>query len=267
MSSSQPVLGILENALEYLESAADNLVANTPASRKYALLHVFAAIELLLKEKLAREHWALLFAEVNKAKREALQSGDFKSVDFDTCVIRLSEIAGVTLDKNRKTQLDRLRTLRNRLQHFHNVMDEAEAVSRLAHAFGFVVDFIASELPDVQKSHPQSLDVVHEKLTSFSAYVSERLAEVRLQIEAAKTTVTCPKCEQETLILGSGNPRCPFCGYTDEPWEAMTAAVGDGVVSDCPSCGGMMGCYDVNDNGKIIEELVCFMCGCVGHRP
>ena len=80
---------------------------------KYSTLHLFSGIFLILKEKLKREHWSLLFADVNKADEQSLKSGDFYSVNFMDCLNRLSKIVSVNFTKKHKQTLSLLRERRN----------------------------------------------------------------------------------------------------------------------------------------------------------
>jgi hypothetical protein len=57
----------VENGLDYLKSAAEHL-RDEPTARdlKYAVLHLHSAVEVLLKVRLMREHWSLIFSNTGK---------------------------------------------------------------------------------------------------------------------------------------------------------------------------------------------------------
>lgn len=112
------VSSLLENALDYFLSAAENACKDDLRSLKYSVLHVAASVELALKARLFSEHWSLIFADVDKADEAALKSGDFKSADFQTVVERLAKIAKVPISKGNLAHLGELRRLRNCIQHF-----------------------------------------------------------------------------------------------------------------------------------------------------
>lgn len=46
---------------------------------KYAVLHLAAGVEVLLKARLQYEHWSLVFAQPGTATREALAEAPFRS--------------------------------------------------------------------------------------------------------------------------------------------------------------------------------------------
>ena len=82
-------LSLLDNGLDYFLVAAESAGAEAPQNLKYAMLHLVDGVELLLKARLAQEHWSLLFDQTNKASQEKLRQGDFKSVDFEEAYRRL----------------------------------------------------------------------------------------------------------------------------------------------------------------------------------
>jgi hypothetical protein len=96
---------LLENGLDFVRSSLEHLTAASAASTpdngsqkrrlKYALIHLCSGIELVFKEHLRQDAWQLVFQEQDRATEAAYQSGDFKSVCFDTARDRLEEECGV----------------------------------------------------------------------------------------------------------------------------------------------------------------------------
>lgn len=68
---------LIENALDFILSALEHAQVDEARSLKYAVLHLSDGVDLVLKEKLRREHWSLLFADINKASESALTSREF----------------------------------------------------------------------------------------------------------------------------------------------------------------------------------------------
>jgi hypothetical protein len=74
--------GLIENALDFLLSSAENASeGKTKRNWKYTILHLFAGAELSLKAVLQKEHWSLLFADIDQASEQALKKAVVKSVD------------------------------------------------------------------------------------------------------------------------------------------------------------------------------------------
>ena len=95
---------VLENGLDFVFMSARNLSVINEASIgdeekklliKYSLLHLSSGIELVFKHKLLQEHWTYVFADMNKAKKEVLQSGEFKSADSETIIERLKNLCDI----------------------------------------------------------------------------------------------------------------------------------------------------------------------------
>jgi len=229
---------LLENGLDFLLSAAEYSTRGDPRSLKYAVLHLDAAIELALKACLVKEHWSLLFANVDKANIGAMKSGEFVSVDLDSLLSRLRGAAKVHLTDDNEKKIRALHDLRNRIQHFA-VRVKAETVKALL-AFGsnFVLEFCSGQLSEDIDAHQQMFSEVKEELVGFKEFVDERMAALRGQIEAAGDAVNwCPDCNQDTLVMGNGKePYCIFCGEA-KPTRAVAELITETEVWTCPKCG------------------------------
>ena len=69
---------LFENGLNFVVSALKHLDEPIKATDlKYAILHLSSGIELILKERLRRAHWTLLFSKVDKASLQ-----DYKMAGF-----------------------------------------------------------------------------------------------------------------------------------------------------------------------------------------
>ena len=238
MAANSVSFTLVENALDFMLSAAEHAGRDDARSLKYAVLHVAAATELLLKARLEREHWSLLFADVGRADQRKFVVGDFRSVDSEDAIARLESIAGVTLGTSEKEHLRRLRDVRNRLQHFAVSMGKEEAVSLLVATCGFCLDFCRTQLAIGPGSpHDSAVGQVVQHLGEFEKFVSERLKTVQSLLSRAPGVVTCPCCWQDTAIIGDGQPHCAFCRHSTTP-EELAEIVGEGRADEaCLKCG------------------------------
>jgi len=228
---------LLDNALDYLLSAAEHARSDRPGNLKYALLHLAAGVELLLKARLEKEHWSLLFADVDKAAQDRLRSGDFRSVDFETASSRLQSIAEVTISDPARRHLDQLRRLRNQVQHFTVDLELGQVKSLLVHGANFFLDFLGSNLADEMAGREELLETIHEQLREVEDFVKARLATVEGDLADAADVIECPVCWQDTLVIGRGDPHCPFCGFSRSAKD-MSEYIGEGAIDDkCLSCG------------------------------
>ncbi len=227
---------LLDNALDYVWSAAERAHDGGARNLKYAVLHLFAGIELLLKARLQREHWSLLFADVNKADQGGLSRGEFRSVDFDLTCQRLTKIAEVHVQPTDRVHLDKLRDLRNRLQHFGVQVGEDEVKSLVAAGANFAIDFCREHLPELFETHSGVVEQIRAHLAEFDEYVERRLAAIKPDLDDAPTVWGCPNCWQDALVIGDGDPHCLFCDFVGDP-EAIAADVSETCrVVPCPHC-------------------------------
>ncbi|MDO8612405.1 MAG: hypothetical protein Q7R32_06230 [Dehalococcoidia bacterium] len=230
-------LDLFDNALDFLVSSSGHALSDSQSDWKYALLHLAAAVELLLKTRLEQEHWSLLFADVDKADLTKLHSGDFKSIDFEGACARLAKIASVSIDEADLQHLDQLRKLRNRVQHFEIHVELEQIKSLLDRGINFFVGFMQENLPDRLAAHDPRFERIYGHLRELESFVETRLESIDHELKRAPDLVECGWCWQETLILGSGDPRCAFCGFT-MPASEYVEYLGEGSTGgECLVCG------------------------------
>jgi hypothetical protein len=277
--SGQVRFSVLENGLDFLFSAVSHL-AGSPSERdlKYALLHLAAGIELILKDRLRREHWTLVFNDVNKADRKAYADCDFASVDLSSCLRRLESVCGVSIDEAHRQAILNLKAKRNRFEHFASV-DSIEAIKALAaRVLEFAVDFASSQFDEegLQTLELELLNGIRSKLPEFGEFVARRMAAIQPDLRLVEhPPVACPACTQEAIVIEAGCT-CRFCGYSADG-EAAAAQytrsifgigwkhIADGgrnPVHGCPECwseslvdiGSLRGDYEG-------VRMICLNCG------
>jgi ribosomal protein L37AE/L43A len=225
----------VENALDYFLSAAEYAGEDDVRSLKYSILHAAASVELVLKARLFKEHWSLIFADVDKADEAALRSGDFKSADPQTVIERLEKIAKVKISKGELDNLDELRKLRNCIQHFAVIIKKPQASSLVAKGFNFLIDFCDRELPEVVVEFNDAMKEIKEHLQGIDEYIAVRLKAIKGELDDAICLFTCPECQQYTLRIGVGDPNCPFCGYQTSAGE-LAESHAESPLEECPQC-------------------------------
>jgi hypothetical protein len=274
---------LVENALDFIISGIKAAHSEDTKQLKYAILHISDGVELVLKERLVREHWTLLFADPNKANIENFVNGDFKSIEFNDCIERLQNVLKIDIRKHTAT-LDKLRRIRNKLQHFAFTGTKDEIISILVQTWNFIFDFLNDELPDIQKSQAGMIAEIKELMLEDENFIAHRMSIIQTKIDAKKNeniaVLECPRCSQMSFVVpgGDGAPYCLFCKYkTVTSEEAVIEWAKDILgpsnprdwlaspsVHDCPECGAQalihQRDYDVNppDPG-----WVCFSCGAI----
>ena len=258
IQTEQLQLSLMENALDFLLSAAEAVRRDEgPRSLKEAVLHLANGIELLIKARLAREHWSLIFSSIDHARFDKLAEADFVSVDFPKALARLEQIAGVPIAKSVISHVDNLRKLRNRLTHFTATLDSAQTKSLVAKSMNFCVVFC--EQQDMLTSDTESkLGEIHKNLTKLQEFVDDRMRSILEGSEHVRLW-ECPECWQEALFIDTGETDCKFCRRKTDPQE-LAASNTESHVEDCPECDSestfALVLYN-NEEG----EWVCFACG------
>jgi len=256
--SEQLQLILLDNALDLLLSAAEAVRRDEgPRSLKEAVLHLGNGVELLVKARLAREHWSLIFADVDRANHDKLTAGDLISVDFPRGLERLAQIVGVTIDPSSKEHLNSLRQLRNRLTHFTATLDTPQTQSLVAKGMAFCVTFCEQQ-DMVTPGSEDKLGEIHKNLTDLQEFVEDRMKDVLADWGSALIW-ECPECWQSALVIDGGEVECKFCRHLADPIR-LAAENTEGHVADCPECFEEQTFAFVlynNDAG----EWMCFSCG------
>ena len=250
---------ILENALDYVLSAAEHANLHSPRSWKYAILHLVAGIELLLKARLQNEHWSLLFQRVDQASEDSLQSGNFASVDFETTCNRLENIAGVGIERLDLSYLNELKDIRNRIQHFAIEIEIAQVKALVAKGINFFLEFSQANMHEQVSAMGRPMERIHRHLRGFEEFVESRMDEIRPQLEDAPDLIECRVCWQDTLKIGDGDPHCPFCGFQTTA-EELAEELGEGSLDEeCLECGAETMCFVLRNNDFGVDY--CTTCG------
>src|SRR5665213_2704851 len=112
-------LSLVENGLDFIESSLGHIIKkSSQRNMKYAILHLFSGVLLILKERVRREHWALIFANPTNANKEKYLKGEFNSVNFDQLITLIKDVCGVQIPEDDEKALVKLRNERNRAEHF-----------------------------------------------------------------------------------------------------------------------------------------------------
>lgn len=178
---------------------------------KFAIIHVFHAVELYLKARLVQESPLLIYSRPEEKITE-----DTHTVQFNPLMSRLAN-ADVNLTKHR-TVLESLQKIRNRIEHHQVKSTIPEIKDYIAKAARFLNEFLAAEL-DVKL-----VDVVGDtnyrflikQIYSYEERLTGALSDVAKKITgcavgAELLIYICPKCKNKTLTLENKKTHCHFC--------------------------------------------------------
>ncbi|MFI9730896.1 hypothetical protein [Streptomyces sp. NPDC052092] len=231
--------------MDYLDRAVTELTeGSTPPDEralKYAVLHLQAATEVLLKARLVGEHWSLVFKQLPKADFEAFKQGDFESCSIAETIERLIRIAQVSVSQDARGAISALTQDRNRLTHYGHTGSSFLVEARAARVLSFLLEFISGELRPMlwgqlqraisanwDKGKPVSpqmaydlfdlpavKDVHHEvvaiddtlrelrlKLGRVEKLVDERMKALSSELAPlTHRTIHCPECRQVAFVV------------------------------------------------------------------
>ncbi|MFE2157070.1 hypothetical protein ACFW9M_04565 [Streptomyces lydicus] len=281
----------VRNGMDYLVSAVKNLTegSSPPSDRdlKYAVLHLQAATEVLLKARLVREHWSLVFKDPGSADRAVFETGKFESCNIVATIHRLEKIAQVTISEDEQKAIRGLADTRNALTHYGHSANAYRVEAQAAEVLGFLLTFISRQLHPVLSSEGQgvatTMDVLRMKLSGIEALVKRRMNQLSGELAPlAKRTVTCPDCRQWALVVGGDREgalvvsdailTCRFCL---QDWTDLTQAASEyaWVVFGEDDFFGARNCGDCDGKGVFVrafiaddktrEKFICFECGSV----
>lgn len=214
--SSTFVLGLEENALDSLTHAVEHFLAEErETDLKYTVLHIFHAVELFLKARLALVDSKLIYKNSEKTGEDDLTIGFFE-------VQKRLQSIDVNLSQRHLNNLDELRKLRNKIEHYRIQASREEIENYVGRAMDFLDLFIERELGISLKEKLTELDGDGETYRTLSmnwfSYLM-RMAEAGISLH--------PK-HQEHQILS-----CEVCG---EEAIAIPDPTTTGDTAHCFSC-------------------------------
>jgi hypothetical protein len=247
---------------------------------KYGVLHLQAATEVLLKARLVREHWSLVFKDPGSATRSAYEQGKFESCGMKSALDRLVSIAGLSITQKERGYLNDLAETRNALTHYGHTASAYAVEARAARALSFLVEFVPRQLQPKLSSEAEevieTMAAVREKLADIRTLVGERMKKLASQLEpVSERTVICASCRQMTLVVGENPLNCRFClrSYASHMDAAFTyweeVLQGDDSLGprNCPACRNHIAVLLVSTRADpLIDVALCFQCGTVFHE-
>ncbi|MFF4057683.1 hypothetical protein ACFYZ0_18240 [Streptomyces sp. NPDC001708] len=277
----------VRNGMDYLTSAVLQYLVPPPHVRtrpiddrelKYAVLHLQAATEVLLKARLVREHWSLVFKDPGKATRLAFEQGKFESCDMNATMDRLTEIANVPITPKQRAAIKALAETRNALTHYGHTANAYAVEARAVAVLNFLLDFVPLQLHPVLSSEAEfvkeTMESVGFQVRRIESLVKMRMQELTKELQGLEErTVICPECRQWAMVVGADPVACRFCLASWEPnaaalqyWDDVLKGEFEALATDPCGCGDDLVLL-VNTAADKSEDVgLCFACGTLYER-
>jgi len=252
---------LVENGFEFLNKALDEF----EDSAKFSTVHFSTAIELFLKSRLMKEHWSLLVERIDSAKRDEFFLGKLKTVNLDTSIKRLKDIACDPISEEAKKIFSNIAQHRNRMVHFvhgHTPNKEQaqpeleEVVAEQCKGWRQLQLLLVKNWAEYFSEYSESIDAIEWKMQKHRGYLKAKFASKAQEIKEHKTAGnnvrTCPSCGFDSVLVtpeagAISTTNCVVCWYSgsvvsvDCPEHKCHQVIEfdsfEGPPEHCPSCG------------------------------
>lgn len=214
------VINLEQNAFSSLAHGIEHFIdKDTPDNLKFAIIHVFHALELFLKARLAKAHPLLIYT-----KPECEINDDSHTVGFDAIIGRLRNI-NVKLTNDNFNDINALRKIRNSIEHHKIKTNKEDVKNYIGRSARFLEEFLMDELETNLKDEIK--ENIYNTLSEAIYSYKERLERAKEEIDnclpfSHKDRLEynleyCPECGEETIIIPDPLAEdelvhCFFCG-------------------------------------------------------
>lgn len=264
-------LSLLENAYDFLNCSLEFLVRakklNSQKEWKFAILNLTHGIELLLKERLRREHELLVYANLDKFKPISRET---PTVTWEVLIARIKFILRGDFEKIDKGRIDRARELRNQMIHYDVELHFPNVYHEYANLWNFARDFAEKILNEKLIEHISSElwkdfgyldDMFSSEIVYFNDLFISRELMKEIIDEREKTHITIDGKEYPRVRYGDPLEYAdfeldaqPYYLHVCHDCKVIKGQVhlAGCDVERCPKCGGQLlydRCVDVLAEG------------------
>jgi hypothetical protein len=211
-------ISLLENSHTFVEEALRKavLAEKEPIQWKYAIFSLVQSIELMLKERLRREHSILIFQNIDNPHN---------TVGLDLAIDRLKRISSVQFSKNDLTAIETAKRWRNLIVHYEFEISPEELKLVFAKLLGFSMHFNKKEFniyldAEIKGNAWDEALSIFEYATELYERAKKTIVDEGIKLEFVWD---CPSCGYDTFIIQDAINCCYVCGFTEDVFE-------------CPDC-------------------------------
>lgn len=226
---------LTRNAFDFLERG----IVEFDQAPKYSVIHFCAAVEMLLKARLMREHWSLIVSKPEQANLAKFMAGDFASVTMDEARTRIRDIAGEDIADDAFNSFRILANHRNKMIHFfHAEMDsdgqaKAQIVAEHCRSW-FHLHRLLNRWDVYFRDFRAAITRADRSMKTYRKYLSAKFKALKPELDVSRKAGNIPKA-------------CSACGFKaaipdelDEQIASLQCLVCDHseiqVQMGCPHC-------------------------------
>lgn len=245
---------LTRNAFDFLERG----IAEFDKAPKYSVIHFCAAVEMLLKARLMKEHWSLIVSKPDQANLAKFMAGDFISVTLEDARARIRDVAGEDIGDDAYNSFRALANHRNKMVHFfHNGLESDEKAKAQIVAEHCRSWFHLHRLLNLWDTyfHDFGSEIAHadRAMKGHRKYLAAKFKALKTELDAARKAGTTPKacsaCGFKAAIPDElddqvASLRCLVCDHTETQVELECPHCGESIVianegyATCEHCGG-----------------------------
>lgn len=220
----------VRNGLDFLRSVVEHLDGPEPGARavKFAVVHLQAATEILLKACLASIDWKLVFADPDQIDEARYKTGNFTSIKPGQAVDLLKKHAvkeklPEPVTSRERRQIDKLTADRNKIAHFGGTLSAAAVETRagtvLEFLLRFIDDHVRFELDGDDAAHlEEEMRFVRANVPRIRGYATAKMGKLEAELAPLKhRTLRCPDCDMWALVAEGGLLDCRVCERSWNP--------------------------------------------------
>lgn len=195
-------ISLEDNAFGSLEHGVEHFLGGSKRDLKFTVLHIFHAVELLLKARLAKEHPLLILQRPEDDREHG------HTVDYFVMLKRLKNL-GVKFSREEMKSLDFLHGVRNKIEHRELADNRIQIEDYIARAVKLLDRFVSQEL-GIRLKDRIEVRLYKEMLQVMYSY-EERQQIIQGEIHDALpgrpkeqldyVLMACENCEEEAVLV------------------------------------------------------------------
>ncbi|HUZ18181.1 MAG TPA: hypothetical protein VMV68_07320 [Spirochaetia bacterium] len=221
---------------------------------KHSTVNLCTGVELVLKARLAQEHWTLVLMNADRYRNGDWERGSFQAVGLSEAKSRLSEVCAVHLSEQAEAAFTALSDLRNKFLHFVVSESAARVTGIQLRAWHHAIDLLDQDFLPLSDVERRELQAIREQMRKREEYLDAQFEVVSAAITErandGSDVILCPFCAHSALLVGDG-AICLVCGsgqsepraYAEEcarqaaPWMSSDEYYGTQWAAICTECG------------------------------